>query len=66
MSACIPYCLAWIATYFAHFTSNVTGLYVSRILVGLGHALVATTVYTVEISSRDLRATNSLLEAVLR
>ena len=38
----------------------------SRIMVGASHALVSTTVYLVETTSRDLRGTLSLWESVLR
>ena len=34
--------------------------------VGVSHALLTTTVYTVEVASRDMRGTYSLLESVLR
>ena len=63
MVASLPYFVSWTLTYFA---TSVHWLYASRLLVGFSHALVATTVYTVEISSRDMRGTFSLLEAVLR
>ena len=63
MVACLPYTLAWISTYFA---TKVMTLYISRLLVGISHALVSTTVYTIEVSSRDMRGTFSLLEAVSR
>lgn len=49
-----------------YFAKSITWLYISRLLVGISHAFVTTTVYTVEISSRDMRGTFSLLEAVLR
>ena len=32
----------------------------------MSHALVSTTVYTVEVSSKEMRGTLSVLEAVLR
>lgn len=35
-------------------------------MVGLGHGLLSTTVYTVEIASKELRASFAVLEAVLR
>ena len=63
MVACLPYFLAWISTYFA---TKVLWIYISRLLVGISHALVTTTIYTIEVSSRDMRGTFSLLEAVLR
>ena len=61
--ACFPYVFAWLFTYFA---TSVLWIYISRLLVGISHALVTTTVYTIEISSKDMRGTFSLLEAVLR
>lgn len=35
-------------------------------LVGVSHALLTTTVYTIEVSSREMRGTYSMLESVLR
>jgi hypothetical protein len=64
MITCIPYIIGWILVM--HFANSVTFIYASRILVGCSHALVTTTVYTVEITSRDVRGTFSLFEAVLR
>ena len=63
MFACFPYCLGWFVVISAN---SVTYLYLSRLLVGISHALLTTTVYTVEISSREMRGTYSLLESVLR
>ena len=63
MFACLPYIAAWCFSYFA---TSVWWFYVSRLLVGVSHALIITTVYTVEVASRDLRGTLSQLEAVLR
>ena len=37
-----------------------------RILVSISHAFICTTVYTIEISSKELRGTFSVLESVLR
>ena len=50
----------------AAVASSAHYLYLSRILVGISNALLTTTVYTVEVASKDMRGTYSLLEAVLR
>ena len=63
MLACLPYLLSWILLYQA---SSIWWIYSSRILVGIGHALITTTVYTVEVASKDLRGSLSLFEAALR
>jgi MFS family permease len=63
MFACFPYMFGWLA---ASLATSVNYLYISRLLVGISHALLTTTVYTVEISSREMRGTYSLLESVLR
>lgn len=63
MFACFPYSLGWL---FASVATTVNFLYVSRLLVGISHALLTTTVYTVEVASRHMRGTYSLLESVLR
>ena len=61
--ACLPYTIGWLV---AAVSTSATHLYISRILVGVSHALLATTVYTVEIASKEMRGTYSLWEAVLR
>ena len=63
MFACFPYSLAWLTVFLS---TSVYHLYFSRLLVGVSHALLTTTVYTVEISSKEMRGTYSLLESVLR
>jgi len=63
MFSCLPYTLGWITAAAAR---NVYHLYISRILVGISHAILSTTVYTVEMSSRNMRGTFSMLESVLR
>lgn len=63
MFACFPYILAWIIVFLAN---SVHHLLASRLLVGISHALLTTTVFTVEISSKEMRGTYSLLESVLR
>ena len=61
--SCFPYFFAWIACSQA---AQVYQLYLSRVLVGFSHALVTTTVYPVEIASKEMRGTFSLWESVLR
>jgi len=61
--ACFPYTAGWIVAATA---DSAHYLYFSRILVGVSNALLTTTVYTVEIASKDMRGTYSLLESVLR
>ena len=61
--ACFPYMLGWITAALA---DGVYYLYLSRILAGISNALLTTTVYTVEVASKDMRGTYSLLESVLR
>ena len=63
MFACLPYTLGWVSTSMA---KSIYILYLSRILVGISHALLTTSVYTVEISSKEMRGTYSLWESVLR
>ena len=63
MFACLPYTLGWVSTSMA---KSIHILYLSRILVGISHALLTTSVYTVEISSKEMRGTYSLWESVLR
>jgi hypothetical protein len=45
---------------------SVDYLYVARLLVGVSTAIITTTVYTVEVSSKNMRGTFSLIESVLR
>ena len=61
--ACVPYTFAWLV---AALSTSAAHLYISRILVGISHALLATTVYTVEVASKEMRGTFSVMEAVLR
>ena len=61
--ACLPYIGGWLV---AAFSTSAELLYVSRIIVGISAALLATTVYTVEIASKEMRGTFSIMEAVLR
>ena len=57
--ACIPYILGWIITIWA---SSVWLVYLSRLIVGASHALLTTSVYAVEITSKDMRARMSFFE----
>ena len=61
--ACLPYTFGWLV---AALSTSAAHLYISRILVGISHALLATTVYTVEVASKEMRGTFSVMEAVLR
>jgi len=63
MICCIPYTIGWILTAFA---KNVAYLYAARLFVGVSTAIITTTVYTVEVSSKDMRGTFTLIESVLR
>ncbi len=45
---------------------SVEYLYVARLLVGVSTAIITTTVYTIEVASKDMRGTFSLIESVLR
>jgi len=63
MFSCLPYTLGWVVTAMARGAEE---LYASRVLVGVSHAIISTTVYTVEISSKDMRGTFSMFESVLR
>ena len=63
LASCFPYLLAWVTCARA---TGVHQLYLSRVLVGFSHALVSTTVYSVEIASKEMRGTFSLWESVLR
>jgi len=63
MFSCIPYTVGWIVAALA---GNAYHLYVSRIFVGISHAIISTTVYTIEITSREMRGSLSILESVLR
>jgi len=63
MLGCLPYCAGWLLTALA---SSVLYLYSARFLVGIGHAVVSTSIYTVEVTSTDMRAPLSLIESVVR
>jgi len=63
MICCLPYFISWLLTSLAtdHYL-----LYAARVLVGVSHALLSTTVYNIEVSSNEMRGTCSVLESVLR
>ena len=60
--ACIPYIIGWIITIFS---SSVWVVYLSRLIVGASHALLTTSVYAVEITSKEMRARISFFEGLL-
>ena len=45
-------------------SSNVGSIYLSRLAVGASHALLTTSVYSIEISSKEMRATFSFFEGI--
>lgn len=55
---CIPYLVSWLLTAFA---TNYYMIYAARILVGVSYAIISTSVYTVEVTSTEMRASFSLL-----
>ena len=59
----LPYLLGWIIAIFA---TNIWYVYLSRLFVGTSHAFLATSIYAIEISTKDMRATFSFLEGVPR
>jgi len=50
--SCLPYLLGWLMTIFSF---NYKMLYVARTLVGIGTALLSTSIYSVEVLSIELR-----------
>lgn len=60
---CIPYFIGWI---IAIFSTNIWSVCVSRLFVGSSHALLTTSIYAIEISNKEMRATFSFLEGVPR
>jgi len=63
MFCCIPYSAGWMVAAMAR---DAYHLYISRILVSISHAIITTTVYTIEITSKELRGSLSVLESVIR
>ena len=58
---CIPYIIGWV---IAILSSNVASLYLSRLAVGASHALLTTSVYSIEITTKEMRATFSFFEGM--
>ena len=46
LCACVPLCLSWLLMAVA---PNMTSIYSSRILVGLGNGILTSSVYIVEV-----------------
>jgi predicted MFS family arabinose efflux permease len=63
MATTIPYVGAWLTTAFAY---NIWMIYASRFMIGISHAFLVTSIYTVEIASNNMRGTLSLIEEVCR
>jgi len=63
MFACLPYCASWLLTAYA---SSLIYLYSARFLVGIGHAAVLPSIYTVEVTSTEMRASFTLIETVVK
>jgi len=59
----LPYFASWLLTAFA---PSVFYLYCARFLVGVGHAVVATSIYSVEVTSTEMRASFAQIEGVVR
>ena len=59
----LPYLVGWIIAIFA---TNIWHVYMSRLFVGSSHAFLTTSIYAIEISNKDMRATFSFLEGVPR
>jgi len=63
MFVSIPYCASWLLMAFA---SSVLELYSARFLAGIGSAVVMSSIYTVEVTSTEMRASFSLTESAVR
>ena len=59
----MPYIIGWV---IASFATNIWYIYISRLFVGTSHALLTTSIYAIEITNKDMRATFSFLEGVPR
>ena len=66
MVTCFPYLLAWVMAVIAANMHSFEMLYISRLLVGVGHGLVSTTIYTVEVVRKEYRGSFSIFEGVQR
>ena len=63
---CLPYLLGWLAAASARYIPTIYLLYLSRCLIGAGNGFLATTVYTAEVTKKELRGSFSVFEAVSR
>ena len=63
MFSCIPYIVGW---FIAMFSISVVEIYISRLFVGASQALLTTSIYLVEMSSPELRASFNALNFVSR
>ena len=63
---CLPYLLGWLAAVSAQYIHTVYLLYLSRCLIGAGNGFLTTTVYTAEVTKKELRGSFSVFEAVSR
>jgi len=63
MIACLPYCSGWLLTGFG---TSVLYLYGARLMVGMGHGIALSSVYTLEVTSTEMRASFSLIESIVR
>ena len=55
--------IGWI---FAIFAENIWMIYLSRLFVGASHAMLTTSIYAIEITSKEMRASCSFFEGVPR
>jgi len=62
MFGCLPYLVGWLLTGFA---TSVIHLYIARFLVGIGHAVISTTIYLVEVTSTEMRASFFFIESIV-
>ena len=60
---CVPYIIGWI---IASFSMNVWLIYLSRLFVGASHAMLATSIYAIEITTKETRAAFNFFEGVPR
>ena len=66
MMTCLPYLGGWALAALAWHYHSVWLLYISRLCVGAGHGLVTTSIYTVEVVQKELRASLSVFGGVTR
>ena len=60
---CLPYTIGWI---IASISSNVWLIYLSRLFVGASHAMLTTSIYAIEITTKETRAAFNFFEGVPR